>query len=54
MDQVLAAMVIGVVFQGETTLHRGALAHFMLLDLSPALEVDFSICQGAPESSPLY
>jgi hypothetical protein len=49
VDKVLAAFGFGQIFREVvTTLHRGATATFILHQLSPEVQVEFSIRQGDP------
>jgi hypothetical protein len=55
VDKVLEAMGFGPLLRRTvTTLHRGASASFLLHEVSPALEIAFSIRQGDPASSILF
>jgi hypothetical protein len=55
VDKVLEAMGFGPLLRRTvSTLHKGASASFLLHEVSPALEIAFSIRQGDPASSILF
>jgi hypothetical protein len=55
VDKVLEAMGFGPLLRRMvSTLHRGASASFLLHEVSPALDISFSIRQGDPASSVFF